>query len=356
MYWYGASDEARHVLAEVLTYLRRRAVIFGRPEQPYRTAVDALAAVSGEVVAPGDFETRIFLTDLPVANGFSVEALCRALSGRRAAIVPGWGVVAAAKESLEAAFVLYCAACFACFVKFFGDLLTLREGDRARAILREALEKVKPFLDMAPEDGTRLAAGPFRGERAMAACMEAGMHTVRAGLVDANFGNVSYRDGELLYISRRGAPLDELEGGIIPVDLTAEEGGSLQVSTEYPTHREIVLHTEYRAVLHGHPKFAVALSLACPERWRCEGRYTCHRFCPRERWIEGIPIVSGEAGGGAVGLHRTVPNVINRCGGVIAHGHGVFTAGKTDFREAFAVLQYIEGLCRRTVLCLIDAH
>ncbi|MCX7634369.1 MAG: class II aldolase/adducin family protein [Syntrophales bacterium] len=353
MVWHGGDEEERNVLAAVMTHLERRSVILAMPAEPYGTMVEALGSAAPGVVYPKDFETRVFLTDLPVAKGDGVDDLCRALTGRRAAIVPGRGVITAVKGDLAMAYILYCAVCFACFVKFCGDLINPYEGGPARPLVWPALEQVMPVLRAAPPKLPPVKAGPFRGEAAVAACAEAGARTVQAGLVNAHFGNVSYRDGGVLFISGKGAPLDELSGRIIAVDLAVRGGAPSAVSTEYPTHRDIVLGTDYRAVLHGHPRFAVILSLACPERDRCDSRDHCHRFCPRDRSIGGVPVVSGEAGGGPLGLQRRVPPVITRCGGVIVHGHGVFTAGREDFREALALLGRIEGQCRQTVLSLL---
>jgi ribulose-5-phosphate 4-epimerase/fuculose-1-phosphate aldolase len=51
-------------------------------------------------------------------------------------------------------------------------------------------------------------------------------------------------------------------------------------------------------------------------------------------------------GTGRYGLCRTVPPVLQEHPGVIVHGHGVFTAGREDFREAFERLSAIENACR----------
>ncbi|MDH3344408.1 MAG: rRNA adenine dimethylase, partial [Desulfobacteraceae bacterium] len=68
--------------------------------------------------------------------------------------------------------------------------------------------------------------------------------------------------------------------------------------------------------------------------------------CPHDRPVRGIPIVSGEVGSGPHSLCNTVPEAIRNESGVIVYGHGVFTAGKTDFNQPFKNLIKIENNCR----------
>ena len=68
--------------------------------------------------------------------------------------------------------------------------------------------------------------------------------------------------------------------------------------------------------------------------------------CPHERFVGGIPIVSGEVGSGPYGLCNTVPEAIKGRPGVIVYGHGVFTTGHTDFNRPFKNLINIENNCR----------
>jgi len=109
---------------------------------------------------------------------------------------------------------------------------------------------------------------------------------------------------------------------------------------------EIVQHTDTKAILHGHPKFSVILSMDC-DIIECICRSECHRICPNKRFVCGIPIVSGEVGSGPHSLCNTVPEAIRENQGVIVYGHGLFSIGKTDFNEPFKHLVQIENNCRR---------
>jgi ribulose-5-phosphate 4-epimerase/fuculose-1-phosphate aldolase len=202
-------------------------------------------------------------------------------------------------------------------------------------------------LDPMPAATMMLMKGPFKTEEQIHAAMEeAGRLMVDCRLVDSNFGNISYFSDPVLYISRKGGALDELRGGIVSVPLGGLSTPPETASTEFPAHREIVLSTGNRAVLHGHPKFSVILSMDC-EKEDCEGRDSCHSRCPEKRLIGDVPVVAGEAGDGPFGLCHTVPPALQDHPGVIVYGHGLFTTGRDDFNEAFQRLVQIENTCRK---------
>ena len=54
--------------------------------------------------------------------------------------------------------------------------------------------------------------------------------------------------------------------------------------------------------------------------------------------------MAGEIGAG--GIAKNIPPVIGTTGSVIVYGHGVFSIGMTDFREAFQGLVDVENWCR----------
>lgn len=350
-YTWNREDPLTGLLTKVGEHLGRRAILYSQPAEPYRAMLlhltNALAA--GDVIHPQDFETRIFLKDLPILKDLTVSGLLVALKDRRCVIIPGGGVIATAKRDMETAFVIYSAACFAVFVKFFSDLLRQRHDSGVSRQGRVVLETIKCRLDPVPPVAAsrNLSSGPWEDETAIRAAMAAaGKRTVADRLVDANFGNISYRRGEDLFITRKGSALDALAERIIRVPLAGPADTDAIASTELPAHRLIALTTPYRAVLHGHPKFAVIMSMACGEE-NCPDKGGCHRFCPRDRWIRDIPVVSGEAGAGPFGLCNTVPKAVRNCGAAIVYGHGVFAAGTQDFREAFERLSQVEKTCKR---------
>ena len=344
---WNREDAAGVVLEKVMADIDKRAILFAQPAEPYKTIIDYLAETSGGVIYPQDFETRIFLQDLPVLPEFNAAAITAALRKRRSVIIPGHGIVTFGKVSPERAFVIFSSVCFACFVKFFSDTLYHVRHNSLDSRRREVFRHVVDKLDPMPAATMMLMKGPFSTEEQIHAAMEeAGMLMVDCRLVDSNFGNISYFSDPVLHISRKGGALDELHGGIVPVPLGGLSAPPETASTEFPAHREIVLRTGIRAVLHGHPKFSVILSMDC-EKEDCEGRDSCHSRCPEKRLIGDVPVVAGEAGDGPFGLCHTVPPALQDHPGVIVYGHGLFTTGRDDFNEAFQRLVQIENTCRK---------
>ncbi|MCX5828843.1 MAG: class II aldolase/adducin family protein [Deltaproteobacteria bacterium] len=350
LYAWNREDPLTGLLTKVGERLGRRAILYSQPAEPYHTMLLHMTetADGGDVIHPQDFETRIFLKDLPILKDLTVTGLSAALKDRRCVVIPGGGVIATAKKDMETAFVIYSAACFAVFVKFFSDMLRQRQLSGPSRQGRVVLDTIMGHLDPVPPAAAvpNLSSGPWEDEAAIRAAMAAaGKRTVSDRLVDANFGNISYRRGEDLFITRKGSALDALADRIIRVPLAGPADTDAIASTELPAHRLIARTTPYRAVLHGHPKFSVIMSMACGEE-DCPDKGGCHRFCPRERWIQDIPVVSGEAGAGPFGLCNTVPAAVRDHGAAIVYGHGVFTAGAQDFNEALQRLRQIEKTCR----------
>ncbi len=326
--------------------LNINALIFSQPAEPYRSIIDYLAETSNGTITPDDCETRTFIHDLPVAFELSPDAVVPLLKTRKCVIIPGHGIITYGTVGLEQAYVTFSSVCFACFVKFFGDFLSLTQKRQVDNKLGQVFDRVTQALDPPVSFTGSLAKGPFQSKKHIyEAIQEAGRLVVEHRLVDSYFGNISFSDGQTLYISQTGSSLDQLEDAIDPCPLNGSSCVPITASSELPTHLKIVQHTGGRAILHGHPKFSVILSMDCDvEKCGCRGK--CHVKCPHERFVRGIPIVSGEVGSGNFALCNTVPKAIAEHQGVIVYGHGVFTAGNTDFNRPFKHLIQIENDCR----------
>jgi ribulose-5-phosphate 4-epimerase/fuculose-1-phosphate aldolase len=85
------------------------------------------------------------------------------------------------------------------------------------------------------------------------------------------------------------------------------------------------------------------MSMICNEKGSCLTA-DCWKDCTKVRFLGGTPVVAGEIGAG--GIARNVPPVIGMTGAAIVYGHGVFSTGMTDFREAFQSLVTVENWCR----------
>ncbi len=347
---WNREDPACAVLERVFEGMNINSLLFSEPAEPYRSIIEHLAGQEGEAIRPSDCETRTFLHDLPVVREFEPGGLLRALRRRKSAIVPGRGIVTWGMVSPEQAYIFYSSVCFACFVKFFSDYRADRKRGRITPAQRKVFEAAVGRLDPLPEGTPELLRGPFgSGEEVRRAIAEAGRLTVRRRLVDSFFGNISFLHGDVLHISQTASSLDELEGCIDPCPLGGASCAGITASSELTAHREVVRRTGRRAVLHGHPKFSVIMSMAC-DREGCEREGQCHIRCPEERFVEDIPIVPGEVGTGPFGLCHTLPPALEGRRGAIVYGHGLFTTGREDFNEAFASLQDVERLCRELYL------
>jgi len=376
--WNRKGDEIK-ILEQVFNKLNINSLVFLRPKAPYDKIIRFLAQEAIEtngLIEPKDCETRTFLHDLPVVNQFSADKIINALKMRKSVIVAvpedatgfnGIAVIAHGTVSPEQGFVVTSSVCFACFVKFFADYLENLQLGRATKEYHTLFDSLAfdlhqnltpvltpglpPDLTLEPMDLPDLAKGPFLNEEQIyAAIVQAGRKIVEQGLVDSYFGNISYCRNNILYISQTGSSLDELEGCIDPVPLDGSSSAGLTASSELTAHLETIAQTHCEAILHGHPKFSVIMSMDCdPERKAiCPHNDRCHIHCPHQRFINHIPIVPGEVGTGPTGLCNTLPKAFGNSPHVIVYGHGVFALGKNDFSKAFATLVEVETNCRQS--------
>jgi ribulose-5-phosphate 4-epimerase/fuculose-1-phosphate aldolase len=338
------------ILRTVLDGMDVNALACAEPAEPYRTILQYLTTRYPAVITPGDCETRTFLHDLPVISSFSAAQILEKLRRRKSVIIADQDeirILTFGTVSPEQAFVTFSSVCFSTFVLFFADYLADLRAGRVTARQEHAFARAVSLLNPLPAEPPELRHGPFtREDQVIAAMIEAGRHTVAYRLVDSYFGNISYRLGDTVYISQTGSSLDELAGCIDPCPLDDSSCAGITASSELVAHTDIYLRTANRAILHGHPPFAVILSMDC-EVADCPNRDQCHIRCSQDRFIEDIPIVPGEVGTGPTGLCHTLPPAITGRRGAIVWGHGLFTAGSTDFNEPFRALLDIETMCRQ---------
>ena len=343
-------------LRKVFDGLSINSLVCLQPREPYATLIEFLAG-EAQVITPKDCETRTFLHDLPVVHEFEAQAIIGALNRRKSVIVAspkagaakGPMVIAHGTVSPEQGFAVVSSVCFASFVKFFADYLDLLQTGRATATHNRVFDTVIPHLEELNRKPVQLMTAPFDTEaRVYEAIAQAGRKTVDYRLVDSYFGNISYCWNHTLYISQTGSSLDELAGCVDPVPLDGSSSAALTASSELSAHLGVLERTDCRAILHGHPKFCVILSMDCEPGAKASCAYSdqCHIKCPKPRFVEDIPIVPGEVGTGPTGLCHTLPPAMENRRGAIVYGHGLFTTGRNDFNEAFSTLVAVESMCR----------
>ncbi len=351
-------DEWLPVFTEVFKGLNVTALLFAKLTLPFADLLIERADPYAERLVPNDSETRVFLHDIPFIrerewatgpNAARAELIVRCLRERKAVIIQNLGVIATGGVTMEQAYIGFSTIFHTTFVKYLLDLLTegFRLPDERRHIDTFRNEWLK-----APElSGLTFAPGPFIDQNTIVTeTCKVGRYTVEKGYVDSFFGNISYFDGKTIFISQTTSSLDELEGHIDPVPLDNSSTAGLSASSELPAHRGIYVSSNYHAVLHGHPRFSIVMSMFCKEENCTTG--DCNRLCNRKRSVCGVPIVSGETGAG--GLAISVPLAIKEKGVCIVYGHGVFAAGEKDFQDAFMKMAEVEDRCREEYFDLLE--
>ena len=348
LFW-NRDDPDKALLEEVVQGLNINTILLAQPAEPYRSILDWLASqVEGEegVIQPEDSETRTFLHDIPVTRKFEASRIITALKRRKNVIIPGKGIVTFGMVSPEQAFIHFSSVCFSCFVKFFSDYREDHRKGRVAPAQREAFLKGKEFYKKLTDRALAHPLpkeGPYETkEKVLEAMLWTGKATVACGMVDSFFGNISYLLGDTIFISQTTSSLDELQGCIDACPVDGSSSVAITASSEFSVHKEVLTQSGKRAILHGHPRFSVIVSMICDEE-DCPFRGRCFTHCPKERYAGDVPIVPGEAGRGPRCISTTLPPPLKMHRAAIVYGHGLFCTGKVGYREAFYNLVRIEA-------------
>jgi len=356
--WNKSSNNIKE-LQIVTQELNINSILFSKPAEPYLSIINFLTEnllTTDNAIFPEDCETRTFLHDIPVIAEFNSQQIVTALKKRKAVIINGKGIVTFGIVSPEQAFITYCSVCFACFVKFFTDyyynLQAGIENYHQKAIIIKSIQIYNEFLTNYINP-IPLSKRPFLNkEDVIKGIIHAGKLVVDYRLVDSFFGNISFRLDNTIFISQTTSSLDELAGNIDPCPMDNSSCVAITASSELSAHKDIYIKSNKKAILHGHPKFSVIMSMLCHIN-NCHLKGSCHLKCPEKRFIGDIPIVPGEVGTGTYGLSKTLPPAILNNRGAIVYGHGVFTVGQQDYTDAFYNLLDIEKMCMNEYLAAI---
>jgi ribulose-5-phosphate 4-epimerase/fuculose-1-phosphate aldolase len=348
--------ELTRLVSGVLAQLNCLALVAAEPALPFADLLVKRARAGEQEIVPRDTETRTFLHDIPIVRNADLDdhpenLIARLLGNRKGIVVEGVGIVASGALTVEQAYINWSSVFHSTFIKYLEDVLEhgfLLPGE-SEAFTRFRKEWLLPLS----AEGLDFRKGPLLEKTAILdEIARVGRYTVQRGLVDSFFGNISYSNGDLIYISQTASSLDELAGCIDPVPFGNSSTVGITASSELVAHRRIFETTGCRAILHGHPRFAVVMSMLCEERPECTVT-DCWRDCPKVRILGGTPVVAGEIGAG--GIAKNVPPVIGDPGRAIVYGHGVFSIGREDFAEAFQALVDVENWCREEFFRRFDA-
>lgn len=343
----SSGDKRLSILAEeILQQLSAMAICIAQPSLPFANFL-LQRTPDEQTIVPRDTETRTFLHDIPLLRQIDLGStpatvIAHHLGNRKGVVVEGIGIIAVGAFTVEQAYINWSSVFHSTFVKYLEDLL------ETGFLLPEEPAAITAFqndwLQPLNSEGLDFRSGALQNKGdILDEIVKVGGYTVRLGLVDSFFGNISCSTGDLLYISQTASSLDELSGCIDPVPFENSSTVGITASSELAAHRRIYETTDYRVILHGHPRFSVIMSMQCAESDACDIN-DCWKDCKKVRYLAGTPVVAGEIGAG--GLAKNVPPVIADKGRAIVYGHGVFTAGRSDFKEAFDAMIEVETWCR----------
>ena len=175
-------------------------------------------------------------------------------------------------------------------------------------------------------------------EQVLRQFQEIGRDLYVAGLVSSHGGNLSVRFGDRVIIKRRGAMLGRLrEVDLIETGLEKADSGVMLASTELVVHRAIYLATPALAIVHAHPRVAIALTLSRDEIVPIdnEGSYLLHK----------VPVVAAEFASGSTEMVERLPAALQEYKIAMLRGHGCFAIGQT-LDEAFQWASCLEESCQ----------
>ncbi|MCX8070583.1 MAG: class II aldolase/adducin family protein [Thermodesulfovibrionales bacterium] len=320
---------------DVFNWLNINTLIVSIPAEPYRTIIKEIVNNYNDnhSIKPADCETRTFFHDIPIIENDSIYDIVTALSRRKSAITREGQIITYGTISPEQAYVSLSSVCFSLFIKYLYDVVQYKKNYCS-------IDKVLSFCKELDESHCNIKA-----DNQLDATIAAGKLVVNLGLVDSYFGNISCFLDNKIYISQTGSSLDELEDAIDIVPIDGSSTNAITASSEFTAHRLIYEKTDFKYILHGHPKFSVIMSMCC-DRNDCRGD-DCYRSCKVYRKIANAEIVSGEIGTGKWGLNNTVPEAMTKSDIVIVYGHGVFSPSKEGFDECLRKMVELENYCMR---------
>jgi L-fuculose-phosphate aldolase len=160
----------------------------------------------------------------------------------------------------------------------------------------------------------------------------------KEGLVDSHGGNMSIRQGDKIFITKRDTMLGDLkEEDIVEVGLEPGDKDG-EASRELISHRSIYKQTKAQAIVHAHSANAIAISI------------TDNKIIPQD--AEGLflykaaSIIRVRNAVGSDEAARLLPSFLSGEKGIaVVKGHGSFATGK-DLEEAYKLTSALENSCK----------
>jgi L-fuculose-phosphate aldolase len=174
-------------------------------------------------------------------------------------------------------------------------------------------------------------------ERVYRMFRDIGRDLFEADMVSSHGGNLSVRFGDRIIIKRRGAMLGRLEPhDLVETGLDKNDSGVALASSELIVHRAIYLKTPALAVVHCHPRTAIAFSLSRQEIVPIDNEASY--------LLKKVPVIHEEFASGSPELANNLANTLAQYKIVMLRGHGSFAIGQT-LDEAFHWSSTLEESC-----------
>ena len=178
-------------------------------------------------------------------------------------------------------------------------------------------------------------------ERIFKQFQEIGRDLYVAGLISSHGGNLSLRLGDRLIIKRRGAMLGRLQPhDLVETDLDRNDSGVALASTELLVHRAVYKATPALAIVHCHPRAAIAYSLSRDEIVPIDNEASY--------LLKKVPVIYEEFASGTPEMAKNVAQTLSKYKIVMLRGHGSFAIGQT-LDEAFFWSSVLEEACQISV-------
>ena len=167
---------------------------------------------------------------------------------------------------------------------------------------------------------------------------EIGRDLYVGGMISSHGGNISVRLGDRVVIKRRGAMLGQLKPhDLIETGLDKNDSGVTMASTELLAHRMIYQKTPALAIVHCHPRTAIAFSLSRDEIVPIDNEASY--------LLKKVPVIFEEFASGTPEMANNLAAVLQSYKIVMLRGHGSFATGQT-LDEAFHWSSTLEESCQ----------
>ena len=157
-------------------------------------------------------------------------------------------------------------------------------------------------------------------------------------MISSHGGNISLRIGDHVIIKRRGAQLGRLKpSDLVETLIDKNDSGVVLASTELLVHRMVYQMTPALAVVHCHPRTAIAFSLSRDEIVPIDNEASY--------LLKKVPVVTEEFASGTPEMANKVAAALQQYKIIMLRGHGSFSTGQT-LEEAFHWSSTLEEACQ----------